>query len=241
MIKQINVGVIGTGWCGGIRANACHLNPLVDKLYIAETNESRLNELKGKLELEQATHDWKLLTQNPDIDTIIISATPEDTHYPMALQALKSGKNVFLEKPIATTMDEAEELIEVSIKNNVKFTIGYSQRFNSKYAYVKKTIDEVISCFSGCDMIFLSFDVDSLDPTVSSGTGTPVENGFTENEMIEILDLLTKSNKISCMEITEINPTLDNRNKMSEAVITMLDIASNNLSKVDLSKWLPKT
>ena len=111
MIKQINVGVIGTGWCGGIRANACHLNPLVDKLYIAETNESRLNELKGKLELEQATNDWKLLTQNPDIDTIIISATPEDTHYPMALHALKSGKNVFLEKRIATTMNEAEELI----------------------------------------------------------------------------------------------------------------------------------
>ena len=141
MIKQINVGVIGTGWCGGIRANACNSNPLVDKLYIAETNENRLNELKGKLELELATNDWNLLTQNPDIDTIIISATPEDTHYPMALQALKSGKNVFLEKPIATTMDEAEELIEVSIKNNVKFTIGYSQRFNSKYAYVKKTID----------------------------------------------------------------------------------------------------
>ena len=142
MIKQINVGVIGTGWCGGIRANACNSNPLVDNLYIAETNEKRLNELKKNLNLTEATNDWRRLTNNPDIDTIIISATPEDTHYPMALEALKSGKNVFLEKPIATTMAEAEELIETSIKNNVKFTIGYSQRFNSKYAYVKKTIDE---------------------------------------------------------------------------------------------------
>ena len=49
MIKQINVGVIGTGWCGGIRANACNSNPLVDKLYIAETNETRINELKDNL------------------------------------------------------------------------------------------------------------------------------------------------------------------------------------------------
>ena len=72
------------------------------------------------------------------IDTIIISATPETTHYPMALAALKAGKNVFLEKPIATTLKEAEELIDLSIKNNLKFTIGYSQRFNAKYAYVKK-------------------------------------------------------------------------------------------------------
>ena len=42
MINQINVGVIGTGWCGGIRANACHDNPLVNKLFIAETNTKRL-------------------------------------------------------------------------------------------------------------------------------------------------------------------------------------------------------
>ena len=116
MINQINVGIIGTGWCGGIRANACAENPLVDKLYIAENNKN--------------------------IDTIIISATPETTHFPMALAALKAGKNVFLEKPIATTLKEAEELIDISIKNNVKFTIGYSQRFNSKYAYVKKSLNE---------------------------------------------------------------------------------------------------
>ena len=125
MIKQINVGVIGTGWCGGIRANACNNNPLVDKLYIAETNKKRLIELKNSLDLEDATEDWQELVSNNDIDTIIISATPETTHYPMALASLKAGKNVFLEKPISTTLEEAEELISESIKNNVKFTIGF--------------------------------------------------------------------------------------------------------------------
>ena len=144
MIKQINVGVIGTGWCGGIRANACNNNPLVDKLYIAETNKKRLSELKNSLDLEGATEDWQDLVSNNDIDTIIISATPETTHYPMALASLKAGKNVFLEKPISTTLEEAEELINESIKNNLKFTIGYSQRFNAKYAYVKKSLQEKI-------------------------------------------------------------------------------------------------
>ena len=144
MIKQINVGVIGTGWCGGIRANACNNNPLVDKLYIAETNTKRLSELKNSLDLEDATDNWQDLVSNKDIDTIIISATPETTHYPMALASLKAGKNVFLEKPISTTLEEAEELINESIKNNLKFTIGYSQRFNAKYAYVKKSLQEKI-------------------------------------------------------------------------------------------------
>ena len=144
MIKQINVGIIGTGWCGGIRANACNNNPLVDKLYIAETNKKRLVELKSSLDLEGTTENWRELVSNDDIDTIIISATPETTHYPMALASLKAGKNVFLEKPISTTLEEAEELISESIKNNVKFTIGYSQRFNAKYAYVKKSLQEKI-------------------------------------------------------------------------------------------------
>ena len=144
MIKQINVGVIGTGWCGGIRANACNNNPLVDKLYIAETNTERLSELKNSLDLEDASDNWQDLVSNKDIDTIIISATPETTHYPMALASLKAGKNVFLEKPISTTLEEAEELINESIKNNLKFTIGYSQRFNAKYAYVKKSLQEKI-------------------------------------------------------------------------------------------------
>ena len=144
MIKQINVGVIGTGWCGGIRANACNDNPLVDKLYIAETNKKRLIELKNSLDLEDATENWQELVSNNDIDTIIISATPETTHYPMALAALEAGKNVFLEKPISTTLEEAEELINESIKNNLKFTIGYSQWFNAKYAYVKKSLQENI-------------------------------------------------------------------------------------------------
>ena len=77
MIKQINVGVIGTGWCGGIRANACNNNPLVNKLYIAETNKKRLVELKGSLDIEGATENWQELVSNDEIDTIIISATPE--------------------------------------------------------------------------------------------------------------------------------------------------------------------
>ena len=142
MINQINVGVIGTGWCGGIRANACFASTLVNKLFIAEKNPERLKELSSKLEVESSTNNWMELIENTQIDTIIISATPEDTHYPMALKALEAGKNVFLEKPIATTLAEADHLIETSIKNKVKFTIGYSQRFNAKYAYVKKTIDE---------------------------------------------------------------------------------------------------
>ena len=46
-MKQVNVGIIGTGWCGGIRAVACSKNPLVRELHIAEVNPERLIEMTG--------------------------------------------------------------------------------------------------------------------------------------------------------------------------------------------------
>src|SRR5205814_4059634 len=89
-----------------------------------------------------ATADYKQLLGNREIEAVYISATPESTHYPMAKDALAAGKHVFLEKPIAMTLAEADELIATARSRNLKFTIGYSQRFNPKYAYVRKCIRE---------------------------------------------------------------------------------------------------
>ncbi|MEQ9329129.1 MAG: Gfo/Idh/MocA family oxidoreductase [Rhodospirillales bacterium] len=69
-----------------------------------------------------------------------MSTTPEDTHYPIARDCLKAGKHVLLEKPIAMDFFQADELIAIARDKNLKFTIGYSQRFNPKIAYAKKAI-----------------------------------------------------------------------------------------------------
>lgn len=141
-MKQINVGIIGTGWCGGIRANVCASNALVNELHIAEVKPERLEEVAKETGATSATTDYRQLIENDDIDAIIVSATPETSHYPMTKEALLAGKHVFLEKPLALNLEEADELIALSKKNNLKFTIGYSQRFNPKHAYVKKCVTD---------------------------------------------------------------------------------------------------
>ena len=141
-MKQIGVAVIGTGWCGGIRAETLAKHPLVKSLHLAESRRERLDELNAKLKPAGATADYKQLLGNREIEAVYISATPESTHYPMAKDALAAGKHVFLEKPIAMTLAEADELIATAKNKNLKFTIGYSQRFNPKYAYVRKCIRE---------------------------------------------------------------------------------------------------
>jgi predicted dehydrogenase len=135
----IEVAVVGTGWCGGIRAETLAGHPLVKALHLAEVRADRLNELKARLQPASATADYRDFLKK-DIAAVYISATPESTHYPMARDFLVAGKHVFLEKPIALTLDEADELIRLS--QGRKFSIGYSQRFNPKYAYVRKCIRE---------------------------------------------------------------------------------------------------
>jgi predicted dehydrogenase len=141
-MKQVSIGIIGTGWCGGIRAETCAASPYVSALHLAEIKPERLKEVAGTTKPATATSDYRTLLNNSTIDGIIISATPETTHYPMAKESLLSGKHVFLEKPIALELSEADELIALARSKNLLFTIGYSQRFNPKFAYVKRSIDD---------------------------------------------------------------------------------------------------
>ncbi|MGH9245851.1 MAG: Gfo/Idh/MocA family protein [Acidimicrobiales bacterium] len=139
-MKQLSVGVIGTGWCGGIRAVASAESALVRELHIAEIDVARLQEVAAVAHPATTTDDWEQLVGNVGIDAVMISTTPETLHYPMAKAALLAGKHVLLEKPIALALDEADDLIETAERQNLKFTIGYSQRFNGKQAMVKRAV-----------------------------------------------------------------------------------------------------
>jgi len=141
-MRQVEAAVIGTGWCGGIRAISLANSALVDKLHICEIRPERLKEVAALTAPATATLDYKDITNNPNIEVVYISTTPEGTHYPIARDCLKAGKHVLLEKPIAIEFWEADELISLAKDNHLKFTIGYSQRFNSKIVYAKKSIAE---------------------------------------------------------------------------------------------------
>ena len=87
----------------------------------------------------------------------------------------------------------------------------------------------VIRYLSDCTDIYVSFDVDSLDSTISKGTGTPVSNGLKEREVEDLISKFMQSRKISCFEITEVNPTLDKENLMAEIAFNILQRSVNVL------------
>src|SRR5688572_24525104 len=141
-VKQVEVAVIGTGWCGGIRAETLSRSALVDKLHICEIRPDRLAEVKALTKPATATLDYQDIVKNPDISVVYICTTPESNHFPITRDCLKAGKHVLLEKPVAIELWEADELITLARRGGLKFTIGYSQRFNTKIAFAKKKIDD---------------------------------------------------------------------------------------------------
>ncbi len=94
---------------------------------------------------------------------------------------------------------------------------------------VEQTVRQALLSLKQCDDIYVSFDVDSLDSSISRGTGTPVPNGLKEREAEDLLASLMQNHKICCFEITEVNPTLDKENLMAEIAFNVLQRSVNIL------------
>lgn len=87
---------------------------------------------------------------------------------------------------------------------------------------IEKACEQALAQLKDCDMLYVSFDVDSLDPSISRGTGTPVPEGFQPDEVIQMLTTFTNDPRTRILEITEINPLLDDTNKMAEVAFDIL-------------------
>ena len=94
---------------------------------------------------------------------------------------------------------------------------------------VEQIIKQITRYLHDCTDIYVSFDVDSLDSAISKGSGTPVANGLREREAEDLVSKLMQNRKICCLEITEVNPTLDRENLMAEIAFNILQRSVNVL------------
>ncbi len=98
---------------------------------------------------------------------------------------------------------------------------------------ISRSADHILKLLIHCDLIYISFDVDSMDPSVSKGTGTPVAKGLTELEAASFASRLVRSPKVCCFEMVEVNPTLDRENTMAENAFKILRKVTNELTSVE--------
>ncbi|SEG17664.1 arginase [Algoriphagus boritolerans] len=94
---------------------------------------------------------------------------------------------------------------------------------------IEKVAAQALAVLKDCEQLYISFDVDSLDSSISVGTGTPVPDGLTVEEAIRLNAELIKDKRVCCWEIVEVNPTLDTENTMAEAAFEVLEATTKSL------------
>ncbi|GIV37487.1 MAG: arginase [Cyclobacteriaceae bacterium] len=110
-----------------------------------------------------------------------------------------------------------------------KYNINFIEAEEVRKDGPAQTAARVLEMLDHCDMIYVSFDVDSLDSRISVGTGTPVPNGLTVEEAKILNAELAKSPRLVAWEIVEVNPTLDTENRMAENAFEILEATAQSI------------
>jgi len=130
-----------------------------------------------------------------------------------------------------------EDVVFISLRDYEKEERHLIEKYGMKVITTKEVrnkgaenvVRSVIRYLSDCTDIYVSFDVDSLDSSISKGTGTPVGNGLREREAEDLISKFMQNRKICCFEIAEVNPTLDKENLMAEIAFNILQRSVNIL------------
>ncbi|MGV3528559.1 MAG: arginase [Flavisolibacter sp.] len=130
-----------------------------------------------------------------------------------------------------------EDIVFISLRDYEKEEKHLIEKYGMKVITTKEVrskgaeniVRSVTRYFSDCSDIFISFDVDSLDSSISKGTGTPVSNGLREREAEDLISKFMQIRKVCCFEIAEVNPTLDKENLMAEIAFNILQRSVNVL------------
>jgi len=159
--SNIRIGVIGLGYLGKFHLEKyLKLKKDVKVTALVDISEEVLSDFV-KIKDAKKTSNYREIVD--DIDAVSI-VTPTNTHYEIAKFFLESGKDVLLEKPITSTVEEADELVDISEKNGNIFQIGHLERFNPAVNACKSYIDKpmFIECIRIAPYIGRSIDTDVI-------------------------------------------------------------------------------
>jgi len=140
-MKEIKFGVIGTGAIFTLsHANAISKIPNAKITNIFDLNQERAQKCATDWNIEKISKSIDDLLDDKNVNAVLI-ATPNNTHYEIALKSAEAGKHIFCEKPISVNLKEAYEMIDSCKKNKVQLQIGFNQRFWKQVEIVKELLD----------------------------------------------------------------------------------------------------
>ena len=130
---MLKVGVFGVGHLGKFHLNNWKEIKDVELVGFYDPSDDAAQEVTEKYQLPRFLDPERLLDAVDAVDIV----APTNFHFDLCKLAIRKGKHVFVEKPLANTMDEARELVKLARESNIKFQVGHVERFNPAYLAVK--------------------------------------------------------------------------------------------------------
>ena len=145
-LEKLRVGVLGMGFMGGTHTQAWQRGkatfnwPIdVELVALFDTDEDTRDLHANRFDFQRVTGDWREVCEADDIDVVSI-CTPNFTHWEMAEAAAKSGKHIWCEKPMATSMADARAMVSVAQEHGVKTMLGYNYMKSPSLLAIKDLI-----------------------------------------------------------------------------------------------------
>lgn len=138
---MINIGVIGCGYWGPNLVRNFSETSGSRVVAVADLDEQRLHRIKAGFPAIDTLTDYRALLSNPAIDAVAI-ATPVATHHDIALNALRAGKHVFIEKPLADTVEHAERLIAEAERRNLVLNVDHTFIYTGAVRKIRELVDK---------------------------------------------------------------------------------------------------
>ena len=125
----MRVALFGTGWIMKFHARAVLEHPGAELVAAANWREESLAALAKEFSIPRTTTRWEDLAEDPDVDAVVVG-TPNALHAPQAIACLRAGKHVLVEKPMAATLAEAEEMAAAAARGRAFLMVAHCWRFH---------------------------------------------------------------------------------------------------------------
>ena len=160
-MKSVRVGIIGAGTMGERHCRVCANLPHVELVGVADLDKDRGRQITERYDTTYFPDHQALL---PQLDAVTIAASTP-AHYALTIECLEQGLHVMVEKPIAETIEQAQQLVQMADERGLVLQVGHIERFNPAFVELKHVIEDMN--LIGINMRRLSpFDTSNIDVDV---------------------------------------------------------------------------
>ncbi|MEN3008563.1 Gfo/Idh/MocA family oxidoreductase [Pseudothermotoga sp.] len=242
-MKKLKVGIVGAGKIAEVlHVPNTLLSEHAELVAIADPNPQRLEYFKKKLESHRINFyvDYREMFQKESMDAVIV-AVPNTLHAEISIAALESGRNVLVEKPMATNSQEALKMIETAKKSKKILMVNHSQRFFPHHQKAKEIVQSgILGEIRLVKTMFGHAGPENWSPNAAWFFNKDVAMfgalGDLGVHKVDLIRYITGLDIVQCVGLTA---TLEKRASVEDVASAVLKLSNSALATLD-SNWITK-